>query len=149
MWLHINPRSGVPVYQQVVDGIKEAVAKGALLPGDRLPSVRDLTVELEINHNTVAKAYQELERHHIIEVIRGRGTFVALEPSAPEATKRLADLRREMTRWVVEAHHLKLKRGELLDMLHSVIGEIDTAATPRGGIVDDLNHPDGRARQED
>ena len=56
---------------------KGAIAAGWLKPGDRLPSVRELAVSLAINHNTVAKAYQELERERVIEVVRGRGTFVA------------------------------------------------------------------------
>ncbi len=57
MWLHVDPRSSVPVYLQVVNEVKTAVAKGMLSPGDRLPSVRELATEMTIDHNTIAKAY--------------------------------------------------------------------------------------------
>ncbi|SFV04255.1 GntR family transcriptional regulator [Alicyclobacillus macrosporangiidus] len=123
MWLRVNPRLPVPVYQQVVDGVKAAVAKGMLVPGDRLPSVRELAVELAINHNTVAKAYQELERARVIEVIRGRGTFIA-EPAIPsDEARRRAALREAMKKLLVEAHHLHLQPGEALALFADVVRE--------------------------
>ena len=62
MLLHIQPSSGVPLYQQVVAQVKNAVASGAAPPGEALPSVRRLASDLCINPNTIARAYQELER---------------------------------------------------------------------------------------
>jgi GntR family transcriptional regulator len=123
MWLQIDPRSAVPIYQQVVDGIKAAVAKGLLRPGDRLPSVRELAMEMTLTHNTVAKAYQELEREHVIEVVRGRGTFVAMQPTVPNREERIAAMREQMRRLLVEAHHLQLRDEEVLAMLRQVIDE--------------------------
>jgi GntR family transcriptional regulator len=123
MWLHVDPRSAVPVYQQVVEGVKEAVARGVLKPGDKLPSVRELAMELTINHNTVSKAYQELEREHVIEVIRGRGTFIAMEPSLPDVSGRLRELKEAMVKWIVEAHHMKISDAELLELFRTVMEE--------------------------
>lgn len=123
MWLHVDPRSSVPMYQQVVEGVKEAVARGVLKPGDKLPSVRELAMELTINHNTVAKAYQDLEREHVIEVIRGRGTFIATEPDIPDLSVRVRELKEEMVRWIVEAHHLQLSDEELVELFQTVLRE--------------------------
>jgi len=75
LWFDVNPRSDVPIYQQLVDGVKEAVARGILAPGDKLPSVRELAGRIAINPNTIAKAYQEMEREGIIETLRGGGAL--------------------------------------------------------------------------
>lgn len=121
MWLQVNPRSAVPVYLQVVEGVKAAVAKGLLQPGERLPSVRELATEMTINHNTIAKAYQELERERVIEVVRGRGTFISLQPSVPNRDERMGVMREEMRRLLVEAHHLHLTDDEVLRMFEKVV----------------------------
>ena len=77
MLLTINPNDGLPIYRQIVRQIKHALASGRLAPGDKLPSQRDLSAELVINHLTVKKAYEVLEAEGIIGAERGRGTFVA------------------------------------------------------------------------
>lgn len=132
MWLRIEVRSSVPVYQQVVDGVKSAVAKGLLQPGDRLPAVRDLATELTINHNTVQKAYQELERERVIEVVRGRGTYISRDPAIPNQGERRETLYKEMCRWAIEAHHLRIRDDELQRMLEMALKEIHEG-TDEGG----------------
>ena len=72
-----DPSSGVPVYLQLVEQIKHAVATGALAPGDQLPGIRKLAEELTLNPNTIAKVYHELEHDGLIEVRHGSGAFVA------------------------------------------------------------------------
>ncbi len=72
----IDPRSGVPMYAQLIDQVKRSVAVGALAPGERLPTVKQLAVELTINPNTVARAYRDLERDGVIATTPGRGSFV-------------------------------------------------------------------------
>lgn len=124
VWFQVNPRSAIPMYQQVIDGIKSAVAKGLLQPGEKLPSVRELALELTINHNTVVKAYTQLERDDVIEVVRGRGTFIALEPTVPNAEVRLKELRATLSRLVIEAHHLRLRDEEFIDMVRQVLEEL-------------------------
>ncbi len=123
MWLSIDPRSAKPVYQQVVDGVKEAVAKGLLGHGDRMPSVRELAAEMTINHNTVARAYQELERDHIIEVVRGHGTFIAASRPRPDHEDRVRELSGRIRELLIEAHHLQLTDQDLLNLFRSTAEE--------------------------
>lgn len=73
---NIDPRSGVPMYTQLIDQVKRSIAVGALAPGERLPTVKQLAVDLTINPNTVARAYRDLERDGAIETSPGRGSFV-------------------------------------------------------------------------
>ena len=76
LWLQISPGSSEPIYAQVIAQIGQAIAKGELLPGDKLPSVRRLAAELVINPNTVARAYSEMERGGLLSTKTGAGTFV-------------------------------------------------------------------------
>jgi GntR family transcriptional regulator len=74
--LKLDLKSGVPFYRQIIDQIKSAIATGAVEPGDRLPTVRQLAVDLSINPNTVSRAYTELELTGLVETQMGSGTFV-------------------------------------------------------------------------
>ncbi|NLP26145.1 MAG: GntR family transcriptional regulator [Clostridiales bacterium] len=74
---NINLQSRMPIYEQVYKKVIELIIKGILVENEQLPSVRNLSKELNINPNTVAKAYQELERNKIIYSLSGRGSFVA------------------------------------------------------------------------
>jgi GntR family transcriptional regulator len=118
VWFHIDPSSGTPVYRQIVDQVRQAVAGGTLRPGARLPSVRDLAVELAVNPNTIAKAYQELERDGTITTPRGRGSFVAAA-SVPDLSpvERRERLRPAVERLLTEAYHLGISDGELTDLI--------------------------------
>ncbi|NMP20897.1 GntR family transcriptional regulator [Sulfobacillus harzensis] len=120
MWFQVDPRSSTPIYQQVVDGIKAAIAKGLLQSGDKVPSVRELATLMTLNHNTVAKGYQELERAHVIEVVRGRGTFVASPGPPPDRGRRIETMKEAMVQMMIEAHHLQLTDHELLEMFQEV-----------------------------
>ena len=73
----LDAGSGMPVYQQLVEAVKQATATGRLQAGDQLPTIRELALQLRVNPNTVARAYQELEREGIVEPRRGAGSFVA------------------------------------------------------------------------
>lgn len=75
--VNIDVKSNKPIYEQITEQVKENIIKGYLNENDLLPSVRKLAVMLNVNPNTVAKAYQELERQNIIITIRGKGTFIA------------------------------------------------------------------------
>ena len=72
----IDSKSGVPFYRQIIEQVKFAIARSDLEPGDRLPTVRQLAVDLSINPNTVIRAYRELEIEGVIETHQGSGTFV-------------------------------------------------------------------------
>jgi GntR family transcriptional regulator len=76
MFLPIDPRSGLPVYRQIMEQVRRMIVAGRLPAGEKLPSVRDLAGTLGINPLTVGKAYGELERAGVIEMRRGLGMFV-------------------------------------------------------------------------
>jgi len=73
----IDPRDPTPIYAQLNRALRAAIATGRLAPGDQLPTVRQLAVELRVNANTVARVYGELERDGVLETRRGVGSFVA------------------------------------------------------------------------
>src|SRR5919202_640444 len=77
IWLDVDPRSGVPLYVQIVQQIKHAIEVGAVQPGDPLPTVRQLAGELTIAPNTIVKAYNELQAIGLVESRPGVGTVVA------------------------------------------------------------------------
>jgi len=77
----LDSKSGVPIYRQIQDQIRYGIAGGLLMPGEQLPTVRALAVELSVNPNTVIKAYTELEREGIVTTEQGSGTFVAAPPA--------------------------------------------------------------------
>jgi GntR family transcriptional regulator len=75
--LKLDLRSGVPVYRQIIDQVRGGMASGTLAAGDQLPTVRQLAVDLEINPNTVMRAYRELELGGMLETHQGTGTFIS------------------------------------------------------------------------
>ena len=77
----IDTRDATPLYAQLERGIRAAIATGRLNPGDQLPTVRQLAVELRVNANTVARVYSELERAGVIETRRGIGSFITATPA--------------------------------------------------------------------
>jgi GntR family transcriptional regulator len=77
MNIKINTESGVPIYLQIVEQVRNMVLCGALKAGDRLPSVRELSVELRINPNTVAKSYRDLQHEEVIDSRWGEGNFIS------------------------------------------------------------------------
>ena len=106
LYLQIDPRSGIPVYRQVMDQVKYYVASGTLKVGSQLPSIRELSKALSVNPTTVVKAYTELQHEGVIEMKQGRGAFVAgLEAgmSNEERRKVLGRLARQM---MVEARQM-------------------------------------------
>jgi GntR family transcriptional regulator len=87
--VRLDARSGVPAYRQIIDQVLGAMAAGALKPGDQLPTVRQLAVDLAINPNTVVRAYRELEIREVLSTQQGTGTFVTdKKPKANEVERR-------------------------------------------------------------
>lgn len=77
MRISIDTKSGVPFYRQIIEQVKFAIAQGDLQTGDRLPTIRQLSVDLSINPNTVIRAYRELEIEGMLDTQQGSGTFVS------------------------------------------------------------------------
>lgn len=88
MNLEIDFRSGIPIYVQVVERIKERIAGGSIVPGTQLPTVRSLALELRVNFNTIARAYRILDEVGVISTQQGRGTYV-MEVSPPEVSEKI------------------------------------------------------------
>ena len=100
--LRLDPKSGVPPYLQVAQQIRQALVAGVLVPGDQLPTVKEVVTRLAINPNTVFKGYRELEREGLVEGRPGAGTFVLRRPPGPGPGTH-ATLARGLARWVERA----------------------------------------------
>ena len=85
--MNIDSRSHIPIYLQIADGIREAVAAGIYRPGELLPSLRVLAIDVKVNPNTVQRAYDELAREGLIYARRGKGLFVAEQGAASAQTR--------------------------------------------------------------
>src|SRR5690348_1957470 len=116
----IDARDPTPIYAQLDRALRAAIATGRLAPGDQLPTVRQLAVDLRVNANTVARVYGELERDGVLETRRGVGSFVAAtrgQARTPaEHTKRLRAL---VTRVLADASAAGFTRDELVAELAS------------------------------
>jgi GntR family transcriptional regulator len=77
----LDSHDSTPIYAQLERGVRAAIATGRLRPGDQLPTVRQMAVELQVNANTVARVYAELERSGVIETKRGVGSFITASPA--------------------------------------------------------------------
>ena len=114
MEFQVDPTTRVPIYRQLMDQIRLAVARGRLKPGSRLPSVRVLSRELVVNPNTIARVYTELEREGVLNTRPGMGVFVA-EPqadlSAAARRQRLAEI---IDSFLTDAVHLGFSADEVL-----------------------------------
>jgi GntR family transcriptional regulator len=120
--LTVDPRSGVPIYLQVIEQVKRSVAIGVLGAGEQLPTVKQLALDLTINPNTVAKAYRELERDGVIETSPGRGSFVKSN-GVKDTTKAAAtDVARDAIDGAVrEAKSIGLDAEEIRSLAGAVI----------------------------
>ena len=123
LFIEIDIRSQLPVYRQIMDQVQRLVREGRLEPWTSLPSVRQLAADLELNPNTVAKAYSLLERDGILETARRRGSVVA--GSAPaQARKAVADRLTEAVDEILErTDALGIDAGELLSALQRRLGK--------------------------
>src|SRR3989441_12183425 len=100
----IDAHDRTPIYTQLDRGLRAAIAAGRLQPGDQLPTVRQLAVDLRVNANTVARVYAELERAGVIETRRGVGSFITASPAQARPPRdHERRLRAFITRMLAEA----------------------------------------------
>lgn len=119
VWIDIDPRSGIPIYVQLVARVRHAIEVGGLGPGEKLPTVRGLAAELAIAPNTIVKAYNELQREGLVESRAGVGTVVA-EGVAEVARGRQREAVFERLRVLVrDAAALGIKEDDLWESLDS------------------------------
>lgn len=127
MILNLNPNSGVPVYLQLMEQIKHAIATGALRPGDQLPGMRKLAETLVINPNTVAKVYRELEHEGVIELRHGSGAFIsekALVSASAEVMRRSGKMAKELIQTLLKQG---LSEEEIRRLIEAALSELREA----------------------
>jgi GntR family transcriptional regulator len=124
MLAHVNAALGLPIYLQIESQVKHAVAAGALKPGSALPSVRKLAGELRINPNTVARAYQNLERDGLIRTVPGGGTYVADNVPGLLKAEKVKRLRPLAMQVAVEGTHLRLSHQEIVGLVQGALDEL-------------------------
>jgi len=111
--IEIDPTSPIPRYLQIVEQVRRLIALGALRPGDRLPTVRELAVTIRVNRNTAARAFQQLEAEGMVVTRVGQGTFVSAAPERVDRAKREENVDGLLDRLIVEAHTLGVPLEEL------------------------------------
>jgi GntR family transcriptional regulator len=127
MQFQCDSTARTPIYRQLAEQIREAVARGRLLPGDHLPSVRQLSKELVVNPNTVARTYTELEREGILNTRPGLGVFVAAPQTALTAETRRRRLGAIVDRLLTEAVHLGFEADEVTSLIAERISQFQFA----------------------
>lgn len=121
MQLRLDQHS--PIYQQIIDEFKRSIARGDLKPGDRIPSQRELATMVQVNPNTVQRAYREMEQEGLTETLRGQGTFVTSDAGI------VAKVRREMAEraldgFVREMHALGFGCDEMAEMVRRAYRQV-------------------------
>lgn len=117
MQFAIDTKSGVPFYRQIIEQVKFAIARGDLQPGDRLPTVRQLAVDLSVNPNTVVRAYRELEIEGTLDTQQGSGTFVSKSRPDVDRLERQRMLDQILTDMLARASSYGFTLDEVLEGL--------------------------------
>lgn len=111
-----------PIYEQIIEKFQQMILCGVLQPGEPMPSVRGLAVELSLNPNTVQRAYQELERNGYIYTVKGKGSFVSDSMDAADSKRK--ELREDLKGYVQKAFALGISEQELTTLLTESIAEV-------------------------
>jgi GntR family transcriptional regulator len=119
VWIEVDPRSGVPIYVQIVDQVRRAVGVGGLRPGEKLPTVRRLAEDLAVAPNTIVKAYNELQRMGLVESRPGVGTVVAASVEEVAREQRVEEVFGRLRALVRDAAALGISEDELWASLDS------------------------------
>lgn len=122
MFEQIDPRSPTPLYAQIAERLKVAIASGELQPGDSLPSVRQLASRLRVNPATAVQAYRDLESEGFVELRQGAGTFVKEVPVERRADERKAQARHLVRSMMAEGRRLGISPGEVRTALEHELG---------------------------
>lgn len=116
----LDLRSRLPIYEQLVEKLKELIISEVLKTDEKLPSVRTLASQLTINPNTIQKAYRELERQGYIYSIPGKGSFVA-KVAQNENAEKISKLKEELIKILSEAMYLGMKEEEIMKIVSEVV----------------------------
>lgn len=111
----IDYKDATPIYEQIVSRFKNLIAKGALKPDEKMPSVRNLAMELSINPNTIQKAYMLLEQQGFIYTVKGRGNFVAGDVSLKDVKRN--EIFEKLSAVMAEAGDAGIEAEELIEFM--------------------------------
>ena len=126
MAVTIDLRSRIPIYEQIINNIKEQALSGALKPDEQIPSIRRLTRELGINPNTIHKAYAELERQGVIYSLAGRGAFISGDTEVKKlAEAKCSELLRDIGVLADRAKKLKVEKTEITAVIDKIYGRAE------------------------
>lgn len=121
MKIFVDTRSGVPIYKQIIQQIEKGIMGGLYKPGDQLPTVREVALELTINPNTVARAYRELEHLGVIESVQGRGTFISSDLPRPSGEDKEMIIKEKIEALIRDARQLNVSTDKLKKMFKKAL----------------------------
>jgi len=116
----LDMASGVPVYRQIMDQVMGGIASGTLNPGDQLPTVRQLAVDLAVNPNTVVRAYKELEFRGVLDTQHGTGTFISDRKMKRSDVEHQRQLNQLVADFVARAGAAGFTLEEVVEQLHEL-----------------------------
>lgn len=119
----LDPVNGAPIYRQIIQQIEYAILSERMKPGDRLPTIRSLAVELKTNPNTIARAYSELEIRGILETQVGSGTYISDKKPVVEDDSLNRKIREVLGRFVHEMRDLGVEKRELVKLIEAYVKE--------------------------
>jgi GntR family transcriptional regulator len=117
----LDLHTGVPVYRQLIDQVRAGMASGTLTAGDQMPTVRHLADDLEINHNTVMRAYRELELGGLLETHQGTGTFISDKKVEKKSAERERELGQMAGEFAARAGAAGFTVEELIERLNEML----------------------------
>lgn len=122
--IKLSYQDGQPIYEQIVEQIKFHVMKGYLRPGDLIPSVRKMALEIGVTPNTVAKAYQELERQKVILTVPGKGTFIAEKTESYVDKVKMDKIENILKRQLIELKLMGFSQEETVKLVESLYKDL-------------------------
>jgi GntR family transcriptional regulator len=130
--MRIDPRSHLPIYRQIAEEVRAAVAAGIYRPGEVLPSLRAMAVEIQVNPNTVQRAYDELEREGLIYSQRGRGLFVCEQGTASAQLTAGDGVRRSFDEAIRASLAAGMKARQIREIFHAALAQMSKANETAG-----------------
>lgn len=121
MHINIDPSNGIPIYEQLVRQVKYSVAEGVVLPGQVIPSVREMAKNLAVNPNTVQRAYLRLQQEEILEPLRGRGMVVTSDAKSRCVSDRREIVASRFEDVIVEAASSGLDENQMREMFENAL----------------------------
>ena len=140
MDITINLADGVPIYRQILNQVKYLVASGLLQPGEELPPIRTLALQLKVTPNTIVKAYGELEASGVIQKRQGSGTFVSEgRPQQVALRERRRVIEQRIDALLAEAHQLNFTADDILRMVRERKAAMDETGADPAEVTKEVN----------